>query len=255
MLIFTAWADLLFFLISVNFRICLSSRLTPFLELPWNLKNKTRNYHWKKSRRPIGSRKATHARWSLRVGPEGAPGVGRGVQLCPQLPHVDTQLPQPPSPRMAVITHTSQRKALPLQRLTDTRDVDTLAEHTVWNSFCLERSDRYIAQCHTYRPPGEGFRCSYTWLIWCINSKLWFILQLIQCLKRVGRLLGNKGVRLEMKEMPKESWSDQLLGVAAFHLCVLTAAEEQTQHSSYFTGEKRHWRQRTFQSTTTTTTS
>lgn len=162
MLIFTAWADLLFFLISVNFRICLSSRLTPFLELPWNLKNKTRNYHWKKSRRPIGSRKATHARWSLRVGPEGAPGVGRSVQLCPQLPHVDTQLPQPPSPQMAVITHTSQRKALPLQRLTDTRDVDTLAEHTVWNSFCLECSDRYIAQCHTHRPPGEGFRCSYT---------------------------------------------------------------------------------------------
>lgn len=52
MLIFTAWADLLFFLISVNFRICLSSRLTPFLEVPWNLKNKTNNYHWKKAEAP-----------------------------------------------------------------------------------------------------------------------------------------------------------------------------------------------------------
>lgn len=52
MLIFTAWADLLFFLISVNFRICLSSRLTPFLEVPWNLKNKTNNYHWKKADSP-----------------------------------------------------------------------------------------------------------------------------------------------------------------------------------------------------------
>lgn len=52
MLIFTAWADLLFFLISVNFRICLSSRLTPFLEVPWNLKNKTNNYHWKKADAP-----------------------------------------------------------------------------------------------------------------------------------------------------------------------------------------------------------
>lgn len=52
MLIFTAWADLLFFLISVNFRICLSSRLTPFLEVPWNLKNKTNNYYWKKADAP-----------------------------------------------------------------------------------------------------------------------------------------------------------------------------------------------------------
>lgn len=52
MLIFTAWAVLLFFLISVNFRICLSSRLTPFLEVPWNLKNKTNNYHWKKADAP-----------------------------------------------------------------------------------------------------------------------------------------------------------------------------------------------------------
>lgn len=34
MLIFTACADLLFFLISVNFLICLSSRLIPFLEVP-----------------------------------------------------------------------------------------------------------------------------------------------------------------------------------------------------------------------------
>lgn len=38
MLIFTAWDVLLFFLMSVNFRICLSSRLTPFLALAWNLK-------------------------------------------------------------------------------------------------------------------------------------------------------------------------------------------------------------------------
>lgn len=38
MLIFTAWDVLLFFLMSVNFRICLSRRLTPFLELAWNLK-------------------------------------------------------------------------------------------------------------------------------------------------------------------------------------------------------------------------
>lgn len=34
MLIFTACADLLFFLMSVNFLICLSSRLMPFLEDP-----------------------------------------------------------------------------------------------------------------------------------------------------------------------------------------------------------------------------
>lgn len=34
MLIFTACADLLFFLMSVNFLICLSNRLMPFLEDP-----------------------------------------------------------------------------------------------------------------------------------------------------------------------------------------------------------------------------
>lgn len=64
MLIFTAWADLLFFLISVNFRICLSSRLTPFLEVPWNLKNKTNNYHWKKADAPEVQGKRHMRGWS-----------------------------------------------------------------------------------------------------------------------------------------------------------------------------------------------
>lgn len=70
MLIFTAWADLLFFLISVNFRICLSSRLTPFLEVPWNLKNKTNNYHWKKADAPEvqGKRNMQGCTWARSWG-------------------------------------------------------------------------------------------------------------------------------------------------------------------------------------------
>lgn len=64
MLIFTAWADLLFFLISVNFRICLSSRLTPFLEVPWNLKIKL-IITTEKKQSPRGPRQAAHARLHL----------------------------------------------------------------------------------------------------------------------------------------------------------------------------------------------
>lgn len=79
MLIFTAWAVLLFFLISVNFRICLSSRLTPFLEVPWNLKNKTNNYHWKKADAPEVQGKR-HMRGCAWQGAGGA--TGPSWSLC-----------------------------------------------------------------------------------------------------------------------------------------------------------------------------
>lgn len=83
MLIFTAWAVLLFFLISVNFRICLSSRLTPFLEVPWNLKNKTNNYHWKKADAPEVQGKQ-HMRGCAWQGAGGATGPSWSVCSLPR---------------------------------------------------------------------------------------------------------------------------------------------------------------------------
>lgn len=83
MLIFTAWADLLFFLISVNFRICLSSRLTPFLEVPWNLKIKL-IITTEKKQTPQRSKASSACEVAPRQGAGGAPGPSWFVFSLPR---------------------------------------------------------------------------------------------------------------------------------------------------------------------------